>query len=215
MFSDVDRPRNGSVSAQQDCQCDAKPPSRTAASGGSYWFRHVGRTFDDLMAFVYVGDVGPGTALRWPGFPLGSGNMLKCLANLMTDYGLRKIHRIGLAVAAFLLVAGATGETEASCGDYLVVSGMDHTTNQSDDELSGDASPMPSGTACHGPQCRRSPALPAPHLPVQSGPSQQERAHLQQLSDSNLPSAFSYRVVETGARSIPGFPFRLERPPHA
>ncbi len=145
----------------------------------------------------------------------GPGNMLKSFANLITALGTLPTRRIGLAAAACLLVVVATEQTEASCGDYLAIGGMNHAVDQSDDESSADASPMPLGAPCHGPQCRQSPAMPVPPLPVQTGPSQQDQAHLQQLSDSDLPSPFSYRVVETSARAKPGFPFRLERPPHA
>ncbi|MDA1050273.1 MAG: hypothetical protein O3C40_07310 [Planctomycetota bacterium] len=136
----------------------------------------------------------------------------------MTAFNPRAIGRLGLAVAALLFFSvAATKETQASCGDYLVIGGINHTMNQAGEEMStsADASRTPVRSPCHGPQCRPSPAMPIPPLPVQSGPSQQERAHLQRLSDLNLPSPFWYRVVETSARSTPGFPFRLERPPHA
>ncbi|MEO8496150.1 MAG: hypothetical protein ABI614_13855 [Planctomycetota bacterium] len=124
--------------------------------------------------------------------------------------------RAGL-VSLTLLFMGivATEEATASCGDYLVFGGVDHTMDQAGEETSADAAKTPLRAPCHGPQCRRSPAAPSPPLPAESGGSQNERALVQRLSDLNLPSPFWYCVVETSARSVPGFPFRLERPPKA
>ncbi|HUG70305.1 MAG TPA: hypothetical protein VMM76_21320 [Pirellulaceae bacterium] len=130
--------------------------------------------------------------------------------------GTRTFWRAGLRVVAALFVGAiSTENVQATCGDYLDFGGVGHTMGQSNDEYTTEASQKPLGSPCDGPQCRQSPGIPSPPLPIESGPSQDQRAHVQRLNGFNLASPFWSSVAETPARVAPGFPFRVERPPRS
>ena len=149
-------------------------------------------------------------------YPLSAScSMLMRHANSTTAFRLRAMLRAGLAVMACLLVGAiAVEKTHASCGDYLVMAGVGHESNQAVEEPATDVSQTPLRLPCDGPQCRQSPGMPSPPLPTESEPGQHERANLQRVSEFHLPSPFCCYVAETSARAVAGFPFRLERPPH-
>jgi hypothetical protein len=152
---------------------------------------------------------------RRPQFQSASCCIQMRFANSTTAFRWRAMLRAGLAVMACLFIGAiAVEKTHASCGDYLVMAGVDHELELAVEEPATDTSQTPLRSPCDGPQCRQSPRIPSPPLPTESEPGQHERANIQRVSDFHLPSPFCCYVAETSARAVAGFPFRLERPPH-
>ena len=142
--------------------------------------------------------------------------MLMRFSHSTPALGTRTFWRAGLGVVAALFVGAISTENlQATCGDYLDFGGVGHAMGQSDEEYKTEASQKPLGSPCNGPQCRQSPGIPSPPLPTEIGPSQDQRAHIQRLSGFNRSSPFWSSVVENSARVVPGFPFRIERPPRS
>jgi len=141
--------------------------------------------------------------------------MFKRLTNLMTAVGNGSPCRITLAALVLFAVIVVAEKTQASCGDYLVVDGVNNSMDHSGEETSMVAARTPIRSPCHGPQCRQAPGSPIPPLPVQLGSAPNERAHLERMDEFNLTSPFWFRVVDAAMQLTPGFPFPLERPPQA
>jgi len=167
--------------------------------------------FDHFPSLAYVGT---GSSYLIP-YAWSSSTMPPQNPHRQLVSAQQSLRGVWIGVAAALIAWGAQTDAHAACGDYLAMSGAEHTaiTLDQDTERSTSGSESPLKLPCHGPQCQRSPAAPPPPLPVQIDSSQHEQAHMQRLSNRCNPSPLWWIAFETTAKLSSGFPVRLERPP--
>jgi hypothetical protein len=139
------------------------------------------------------------------------------------------------------LPRGLVSQAQASCGDYLAHPVTTPNTTSSTMAISGEAVPghvqegplawslagslagslerRPAGgdrwpvSPCQGGRCERAPVPPMPPVPVRIGGTERQFVDERALRDAETDSFSLLLAIEDSGPVLPGFPYRIRRPP--
>ncbi len=144
---------------------------------------------------------------------------------------------VGVAVTAGLLMLclplGPVSQAVASCGDWLAHPVTTSGDAASERVMSGQAVPenvqlrrwgrslgeRPAGgdrwpdSPCQGGRCEQAPVPPMPPVPVRMGGVEHQFVDARARRDAPFDSASLLLALEDSGAALPGFPYRIRRPP--
>jgi hypothetical protein len=122
--------------------------------------------------------------------------------------------RLGVVLAAMVLVNANGREAHATCGDYLMIGGS-HVGHPSHETMLADGVPAPVGhRPCRGPGCRQAP----PFSPLVPPPVELTFRHdlvALLVTVEAAPAPISGRIEFESARALDGHILGILRPPNA
>lgn len=132
------------------------------------------------------------------------------------DLQILQVFFIGVCLYVVVLFV-STPHAEASCGDWLDQSAMQHQESHKQPKVAPHASSPPTSprpaSPCKGPLCRNAPTVPVPFAPTSSRTSKVDTGWM--LVASELPDhprrSDSYHELSLSAPA--GHPLRIRRPP--